>query len=76
MYFDGKTTYLSCHFLRKIYFIFNSLVVELLNRSSDENEEISMKHENDNDQNDNVNADIDEIEVEENVPSKENRHII
>ncbi len=70
MYFDGKTTYLSCHFLRKIYFIFNSLVVELLNRSSDE------KHENENDQNDNVNADIDEIEVEENVPSNENRQII
>jgi hypothetical protein len=46
------------------------LVVELLNRSSDE------KHENENDQNDNVNADIDEIEVEENVPSNENRQII
>jgi hypothetical protein len=57
------------------------LVVELLNRSSDENalenEEISMKNEND--QNDNVDADIDKIEVEENienVPSNENRQII
>ncbi len=75
-----------CSFVPKVCLIFNSLVVELLNRSSDENganalenEEISMKNENENDQNDNVDADIDEIEVEEsieNVPSNENRQII
>jgi hypothetical protein len=83
------TNIFHCHFVvlyPKVCLIFNSLVVELLDRSSDENrvnalenEEISMKNENENDQNDNVDADIDEIEVEENienVPSNENRQII
>jgi len=77
-----------CSFVPKVCLIFNSLVVELLNRSSNENganalenEEISMKNDDKDDQNDNVNADFDEIEVEveeniENVPSNENRQLI